>query len=63
MNNLNKFYWNEDTLDHFKFESSYLSKDEVIKNIVEFILFECSLEDGETDEMLVEDLKNRIFTN
>tara|TARA_R110000868_G_scaffold228328_1_gene481350 strand:- start:269 stop:460 length:192 start_codon:yes stop_codon:yes gene_type:complete len=63
MNNLNKFYWNEDTLDHFKFESTYLSKDEVIKNIVEFILFECSLEDGETDEMLVEDLKNRIFTN
>ena len=63
MNNLNKFYWNEDTLDHFKFESSYLSKDEVIKNIVEFILFECSLEDGESDEMLVEDLKNRIFTN
>jgi hypothetical protein len=65
MNKLNEtkeFYWNEDTIDHFKFESSYLSKDEVIKNMVEFVLFECSLEDGETDEMLVEDLKNRVFT-
>tara|TARA_R110000803_G_scaffold121540_2_gene189629 strand:+ start:498 stop:686 length:189 start_codon:yes stop_codon:yes gene_type:complete len=58
-----KFEWNEDTINHFKFESSYLSKDIVIENIVEFVLFECSLEDGETDEMLVESLKNKIFTN
>ena len=58
----NVYYWNEDTVDHFKFMSSYLSKDEVIEEIVEFVLCECSLEDGETDEMLVEDLTNRIFT-
>ena len=58
----NVYYWNEDTVDHFKFMSSYLSKDKVIEEIVEFVLYECSLEDGETDEMLVEDLTNRIFT-
>ena len=58
----NVYYWNEDTVDHFKFMSNYLSKDEVIEEIVEFVLYECSLEDGETDEMLVEDLTNRIFT-
>jgi hypothetical protein len=58
----NVYYWNEDTVDHFKFMSNYLSKDEVIEEIVEFVLCECSLEDGETDEMLVEDLTNRIFT-
>ena len=62
MKYINKYHWNEDTIDHFKFESNYLSKDEVIDNIVEFVLCECSLEDGETDEMLVEDLTNRIFT-
>ena len=58
----NVYYWNEDTVDNFKFMSNYLSKDEVIEEIVEFVLCECSLEDGETDEMLVEDLTNRIFT-
>ena len=58
----NVYYWNEDTVDNFKFMSSYLSKDKVIEEIVEFVLCECSLEDGETDEMLVEDLTNRIFT-
>ena len=58
----NLYYWNEDTVNHFKFMSSYLSKDKVIEEIVEFVLYECSLEDGETDEMLVEDLTNRIFT-
>jgi hypothetical protein len=58
----NVYYWNEDTVDNFKFMSSYLSKDKVIEEIVEFVLYECSLEDGETDEMLVEDLTNRIFT-
>ena len=58
----NVYYWNEDTVDNFKFMSSYLSKDKVIEEIVEFVLYECSLENGETDEMLVEDLTNRIFT-
>ena len=58
----NVYYWNEDTVDNFKFMSSYLSKDKVIEEIVEFVLYECSLEDGETDEMLVENLTNRIFT-
>lgn len=58
----NVYYWNEDTIDHFKFESNYLSKDEVIENIVEFVLCDCSLEDGETDEMLVKDLTSRIFS-
>ena len=58
----NVYYWNEDTIDHFKFMSNYLSKDEVIEDIVEFVLCECSLEDGETDEMLVRDLTSRIFS-
>lgn len=58
----NKFYWNEDTLDHFKFEASYLSKEELVKSVTEFVEIDCHLEEGETEEMLVEDLVNQIYS-
>ena len=57
----NKFYWDEDTLDHFKFVSSYVSKSEVQKQVQEFVEIDCHLEDGETEEMLVQDLLNQIY--
>jgi len=57
-----KFTWNEDTLDHFKFMSSYATKSEVQKEVQEFVEIDCHLEDGETEEMLVNDLMNQIYS-
>lgn len=62
MTKVKKFYWNEDTLDYFKFESSYLSKEELVRSVTEFVEIDCHLEEGETEEMLVEDLVNQIYS-
>ena len=57
----NKFYWDEDTLSAFKFEANYMSKEELLKSVTEFVEIDCHLEDGETKEMLVKDLLNQIY--
>ena len=56
-----KFHWDEDTLNHFKFHSSYQNKNETIKEITEFVENECSLEENETDEMLINDLVKQVY--
>ena len=55
-----KFHWNEDTLDAFKLEANYMSKEELLKSVTEFVEIDCHLEDGETEEMLVQDLMNQV---
>ena len=57
----NKFYWDEDTLDHFRFEANYISKEELLRSVTEFVEIDCHLEDGETEEMLIDDLMNQIY--
>ena len=56
------FYWNEDTIDHFKLISNYTSKNEVRKQIANFVKIDCTLENGETEEELVTDLMSKIYT-
>ena len=56
-----KFYWNEDTLNHFKFQSNYQNENETIKEITKFVEIDCSLENGETEEMLINDLVNQVY--
>jgi len=56
-----EFYWNEDTITHFELQSAYDSKDKVLKDVTLFVENNCSLEDGETEEMLVKDLLNQIY--
>ena len=56
-----KFYWNEDTLEHFKFNSNYQNKEEVIKEITNFVENNCSLESNETEEDLINDLINQVY--
>ena len=55
------FHWNLETLEHFKFNSNYQTKEETLKEITNFVHFECDLEDGETEEMLVNDLMKKIY--
>ena len=56
-----KFYWNEETLNHFKFHSNYQNKEEVINEITLFVENECSLENNETEEDLIKDLIKQVY--
>ena len=51
----NKFYWSKETLQYFK-----NNKSTSLKDIENFVKYECHLEDGETIKMLVNDLTNQI---
>ena len=48
---MKKFYWSLETLQYFKKNQ---------KEIADFVKYECELEEGETEEMLIEDLKRQI---
>ena len=56
-----QIYWNDQTIVHFKFESSYLTRKQTELAIIEFVEIDCVLEDDETEEMFVKDLINRVF--
>lgn len=56
-----KYTWNHDTINHFQFMSSYLSSKEIYEMVQDFVAVDCQLEDGDTEEMLVEDLYKQIF--
>ena len=56
-----KFYWNEETLNYFKFVSNYESKKQVIEEITDFVEYNCSLEDNETEEDLIKDLTKQVY--
>ena len=47
---MSKFYWNEDTIDHFKFIKEYGTVETLHNMIKEFVEIDCVLEDGETEE-------------
>ena len=55
------FHWSEETISHFEFMSSYLSKEQTIDKIKQFVVVDCTLQDEETEEMLIEDLTNIIY--
>ena len=57
-----KFYWNQETVNAFKFEANYISYDETKFQVEFFVSTDCSLEDGETEEELVQDLLNLIYS-
>lgn len=57
----NNYYWNEDTISHFRFLSSYLNGFQVMQKITEFVESNCQLEEGETEEDLALDLFNNVY--
>jgi hypothetical protein len=59
----NRFYWDEDTLNAFRFEANYLSAAELLNEVEKFVEIHCHLEDGETEEMLIQDLMKQILQN
>ena len=56
-----KYNWNEDTVDHFKFESYYESREKIEQQIKEFVEIDCNLEDGESEEELINDLVKAVY--
>jgi len=47
----NKYYWSEETLEYFSTHKN---------EIADFVKYECDLEEGETEQMLIDDLTNQI---
>ena len=58
---MKKYKWNEDTLNHFEFISSYATVNEVYTMIEEFVEIDCQLEDGETEKDLVDNLMKTVY--
>ena len=65
-----KFYWDESTIFHFRFEANYTSKKNVIKNIIAYVENECTIEENENESdviwnasniRLITDLINQVF--
>jgi hypothetical protein len=50
------YYWNDDTIEYFKKQNKPGCEGEYIREIWDFVKNNCTLEDGETYEMLGNDL-------
>ena len=55
-----KYYFNPETINHFQFISSYLSGEDLYERIQEFVEIDCILEDGETEEEIVNELLKQV---
>ena len=56
-----KYHWSEETLNYFEFQSSYDSRDKVLQDITLFVENDCTLENNETEDELINDLINQIY--
>jgi hypothetical protein len=56
-------YFNNDTINHFQFESNYLSKKEIQKQVNEFVEIDCEYNSLEDKQMLINTLIKLIYTN
>jgi len=54
---MKKFYWNEETLQHFK----SIEFNERLNLMMDFVKNECDLEEGETVSMLYNDLNKQVL--
>ena len=56
-------YFNNDTIKHFQFESNYVSKKEIQKQVNEFVEIDCEYNSNEDKEMLINTLMKLIYEN
>jgi hypothetical protein len=57
-----KYTWNEDTIEHFKFIANYLSDTDLLYEIAEFVENNCTIEENEVEQDLVDDLVAQVYT-
>ncbi len=55
-------YFNDDTIKHFQFESNYVSKKEIQKQVNEFVEIDCEYNSNEDKQMLIDTLIKLIYT-
>ncbi len=55
-----KYYWDEETINHFQALTSISSGEEVYEAIQEYVETECQLEENEVYQDLIDDLVNQI---
>jgi hypothetical protein len=60
MNTKKNYYWNEDTINHFQFLSSYTSGEEVYNEIQAFVENNCVLAENEAEQDLIDDLVRQV---
>lgn len=59
----NKYTWDSETLEEYRKDITLMSKEDMVKQIEYFVEYNCHLEDGETNEMLVTDLLHQIYSD
>jgi hypothetical protein len=53
---VSKYYWNPETINHFQFMSSYLSGEDVLEIVQDFVSVDCTIEDDDNEELFEEEL-------
>ena len=54
-----KFYWDSDTIEYFKNRNKPGCEGQYYREVLDFVKNDCHLEDGETYEMLANDLMSK----
>jgi len=60
---IKQFEWNEDTINYFTELEELNGIAHVSKRILEFVINDCDLEDGETIQDLFNDILNKVEIN
>ena len=60
---MKSYTWNSETLEEYRKDNTLMSFKEMVSQIEYFVEYNCQLEDGETNEMLVIDLLSQIYNN
>lgn len=58
---IKKYYWDSDTIEYFVDLYDLDGENHMLNRILEYVKYECQLEDGETHEDLIVDLINQVF--
>ena len=58
-----EYNWNKETIEHFKFESNYLSKKDILKSVENFVSIDCEIQQNETEKDLISNLMKQIYNN
>ena len=56
-----KFHWDEDTISYFVDLYDLDGENHMFNRILEYVKYECQLEDGETHQDLISDLTDQVF--
>ena len=56
-----KFYWDPDTIEYFVDLNDLDGDRHMFNRIVEYVKYECQLEDGETHQDLITDLYDKVL--